>query len=73
MCVEGAVTGQLCQKWFAEFYSGDFLLDDAPWLGIPVEADSNQIETLIEEGILKKNPGENIQSDRIIYFLGKGG
>ena len=43
-----AVTDQTCQKWFAKFRAGDFLLDDAPQLGRPVEADSNQIKTLIE-------------------------
>ena len=31
-----------------KFHAGDFSLDDAPWLGTPVEVDSNQIETLIE-------------------------
>ena len=30
------------------FRAGDFSLDDAPWVGGPVEVDSNQIETLIE-------------------------
>ena len=45
---EGAVTDQTCQKWFAKFRDGDFSLDDAPWLGRPVEVDSDQIETLIE-------------------------
>ena len=30
------------------FHVGDLLLDDAPQLGRPVEVDSNQIETLIE-------------------------
>ena len=29
--------------------SPDFPLDDAPWLGRPVEVDSDQIETLIEK------------------------
>ena len=43
---EGAVTDQMCQKWFAKFHAGDFLLDDAPWPGGPVAVDSNQIETL---------------------------
>ena len=43
---EGAVTDQVCQKWFAKFCAGDFLLDDASWLGRPVEVDSDQIETL---------------------------
>ena len=42
----GAVTDQMCQKWFAKFCAGDFLLNDAPWQGKPVEVDSDQIETL---------------------------
>ena len=45
---EGAVTDRTRQKWFATFHAGDFSLDDAPWLGRPVEGDSDQIETLIE-------------------------
>ena len=48
VCGEGAVTNQTCQKWFAKFCAGDFLLDDAPWSGRPVEVDSDQIKTLIE-------------------------
>ena len=48
VCGEGAVTDWLCQKWFVEFSAGDFSLEDTPWLGWPVEVDSNQIETLIE-------------------------
>ena len=39
---EGAVTDQACQKCFAKFCSGNFLLDDAPRSG---EVDSDQIET----------------------------
>ena len=45
---EGAVTDQVCQKWFAKFPARGFLLDGAPWLGRPVEVDSEQIETLAE-------------------------
>ena len=45
---DGAVTDQACQKWFVKFHAGDFSLHDAPTLGRPVEVDSNQIETLIE-------------------------
>ena len=41
---EGAVTDHTCQKWLAR----DFSLDDAPWSSRPVEVDSYQIETLIE-------------------------
>ena len=39
----------LCQKWFANFCTGDFPLDDAVWSGRPIEVDSDQIETLIEK------------------------
>ena len=45
---EGAVTDRTCQKWFAKFRAGDFSLDDAPWSGRPVEVDSDQIETVVE-------------------------
>ena len=45
---EGAVTDQMRQKWFAKFHAGNFSLDDAPQSGRPVEVDSNQIKTLIE-------------------------
>ena len=45
---EGAMTDQMCQKWLANFYVGGFSLDDTPQSGRPVEVDSNQIETLIE-------------------------
>ena len=38
----------MCQKWFVKFCAGDFLLDDAPWSGRPVEVDSDQVETLTE-------------------------
>ena len=45
---EGAGTDRTCQKWFEKFRATDFSLDDAPQLGGPVEVDSNQIETIIE-------------------------
>ena len=45
VCGEGAVTDQ---KWFAKFRAGDFSQDDAPQSCRPVEVDSDQIETLIE-------------------------
>ena len=45
---EGAVTDRTCQKWFEKFRAGDFLLDDAPRSGRPVEVDSDQIKTLTE-------------------------
>ena len=45
---EGVVADRTCQKWFVKFHAGNFLLDDAPWSGGPVEVDTDQIETLIE-------------------------
>ena len=45
---EGAVTDRTCQKWFAKFRAGDFLLDDVPRSGRPVEVESHQIKTLTE-------------------------
>ena len=42
------MTDQTCQKWFVKFRAGDLSLDDAPQSGRPVEVDSDQIETLIE-------------------------
>ena len=42
------VSDQTCQKWFVKFCPGDFSLDDAPQSGRPVEVDSDQIETLVE-------------------------
>ena len=44
----GSVADQMCQKWFSKFHAGDFPLDVAPWSGRPVEVDSDQIETIIE-------------------------
>ena len=31
-----------------KFCAGDFSLDNVPWSGRPIEVDSNQIKTLIE-------------------------
>ena len=45
---EGAVTDRMCQKCSGKFCAGDSSVDDAPRSGGPVEVDSNQIETLIE-------------------------
>ena len=42
------MTDQTCRKWFAKFRAGDFLPDDAPQSGRPVEVDSDQIKILIE-------------------------
>ena len=45
---EGAMTDRRFQKWFAKFCAGYFSLDDAPRSDTPVEVDSKQIKTLIE-------------------------
>ena len=45
---EGAVTDRTCQKWFVKFCAGGFSLDDALWSGRPVEGDSDQTETRID-------------------------
>ena len=45
---ESAVTDQTCQKWFAKLRAGDFLLNDAPRSGRPVEVDSDQVKTFTE-------------------------
>ena len=42
VCGEGAVTDRTRQKWFVKFHAGDFSLDNAPWLGRPVEVDRDQ-------------------------------
>ena len=44
------MTNRTCQKWFAKFRAGDFLLDDAPRCstGRPVEVGRDQIEILTE-------------------------
>ena len=42
-----ALTDQTCQS-FTKFHVGDFSLVDAPQSGRPVEVDSNQTDTLIE-------------------------
>ena len=48
MCGEGAVTDPVHQKWFAKFHARDFSLDDGPRSSRPVELDSDQIRTWIE-------------------------
>ena len=77
------MTDRMCQKWFVRFCVGYFLLDNAPWLGGPVEVDSNQIETLIESNqryimweiadILKKLKSIKllVKMKSVSYFTGK--
>ena len=43
---QGAVTDGTYQKWFAKLRARDFLLDNSPWSGRPVEVGSDQIEIL---------------------------
>ena len=43
---DGAVTDWMCQKWFVKFCAGDFSLNDAPWVGRPLEVNSDQVKTL---------------------------
>ena len=45
---EDGATDEMCQKWFVKFHARDFLLDDTPQSGRPLEVDSDQIETLIQ-------------------------
>ena len=45
---EGAVPDATCQRWFVRFQAGDFSLANAPWSGRPVEVDSDQTKTVIE-------------------------
>ena len=81
---EVAVTDRMCQEWFAEFCAGDFWLDDAPRSGRPIEGDSDQIETLIENNQHYTHVGDsrhtqNIQINKVIggnekcvvYFMEK--
>ena len=84
MYEEGTVTDQMCQKWFVKFRAGDFLLDDSQQLGKPVEVDSDQIETLIENSqryttqeeianILKisKSIKSLVKMKHVFYFIEK--
>ena len=45
---EGSVTDWTCQKQFAKFRAGAFSLAEGPRSGRPVEVDSDQIKTRIE-------------------------
>ena len=41
VCRESAIADRTCQKWFMKFCAGDFLLDNAPCSGRPVEVDND--------------------------------
>ena len=42
------MTDKTCQKQFVKFCAGNFSLDDVPQSARPVEVDSIQVETFIE-------------------------
>ena len=64
---KGAVTDRMCQKWFVKF-QGSFSVDSPPWLGLTVEVDSSQIETLRTMNIilLRRQPAYLNQALTII-------
>ena len=62
---EGAVMDWTCQKWFAKSCTGDFSLDDAPWLGRPVEVDSDQIENINWEQSTLYHTGDSQHTQNI--------
>ena len=39
---------QTCQKWFVNFWAGDFLLENAPQSSRPIEVGGDQIGSLTE-------------------------
>ena len=65
-CVEKVLWLIECQKWFAKFCVGDFFLDDAPRSVRPVEVNSDQIKTLIEN-----NPHYTVQEIADILKISK--
>ena len=68
---EGAMTDWTCQKWFAKFCAGDFLLDDAPQSGRPIEVD--QIDTLIKSNqcYTMQDIADILKISKSIKLLGK--
>ena len=80
---EGAVTDQMCQKWFVKFRAGGFSLEDAPRSGRHAEVDRGQIKTLTENNTLfhagDSRHTQNIQINNVIvenekcvfYFMEK--
>ena len=76
------LTDQMYQKWFVKFRAADFSLEDAPWLGTPVEVNSDH-GTLIENNQCYTTRGiantQNIQINKVIgknekcvfYFMEK--
>ncbi|KZC04196.1 Histone-lysine N-methyltransferase SETMAR, partial [Dufourea novaeangliae] len=51
LCVvyeENVSTERQCQNWFSKFHSGNFDVKDAPRYGRSVQADKDEIKTLVE-------------------------
>ena len=59
------MTDPMYQKWFVKFRAGEFLRDDAPRPGRPVEVNSDQIKTLTESNQLHipRKIAKNMQID----------
>ena len=69
---EDAVADRMCQEWLAKFCAGDFSLDDTPRSGRPVEVDSDQIESLIENNQLyHSGDSRHTQNIQINKFIGE--
>lgn len=45
---EDVIKERVCQKWFARFRRGDFLVQDAPRRGRPVEVDDDKVKVLVD-------------------------
>ena len=72
---EGAVTDWMYQEWFAKFCAGDFLLDDAPRSGGPVEANQSNWDINWEQSMIYHVGDswyiQNIQINKVIGENGK--
>ena len=65
--MEKVLTDRMSQKWFVKVRAGDFSPDDASQWGTPVEVDSDQIETVIENNECYSRHTQNIQLSNIIF------
>ena len=65
--MEKVLTDRMSQKWFVKVRAGDFSPDDASQWGTPVEVDSDQIETVIENNQCYSRHTQNIQISKIIF------
>ncbi|XP_014473025.1 PREDICTED: histone-lysine N-methyltransferase SETMAR-like [Dinoponera quadriceps] len=62
---EEALKERQCRNWFDKFRSGDFLLKDEQRSGRPLQADDDQIKTIIEldRHIFEREIGEKLKLD----------